>query len=127
MNDVSGGNFGIRYASTSGIVVVGNVIRNTTPLPSVNDAGSNTNAVVRRNIGWTTENFGIFTGSGNGSTTVYSFSHGLNVVPNSVNIDATSPQARANFDVSGGTNLITVTYPMAPGSGNLKLMWGAQA
>lgn len=69
-----------------------------------------------------TVKYGTLIASGNTSTTIYTISHGI-AVPVSPLVVADSPQARGTFDVSGGSGLITVTYPLAPASGNVILSW----
>ena len=64
-----------------------------------------------------------FLGSGNSSTTTYFLSHGLGAVPSTIAIAAGSPLARGTVDVSGNLSGITVTYPVAPASGDIKLYW----
>jgi hypothetical protein len=66
-----------------------------------------------------------FIGSGNNSTLLYTVSHGLGIAPNTMLVDAGSPQARGNFDVSGNASGIYVTYTSPPASGTVRLFWQA--
>ena len=67
----------------------------------------------------------LFTGSGDDITTLYTISHGLGVVPTGISMEAASPQARGNVDVSGNASGIFVTYTSPPTSGDVKLTWFA--
>ena len=77
------------------------------------------------------QNNGVFLGSGNDSTTVYTITHGLfsnPTVSGMVVITPGSKQARASgigFDVSGNASSLIVSYQFAPNSGSVKLHWQA--
>ena len=99
------------------------------PTYKISGAGAKTDGTKGyRRYDFYTTNEGVFLGSGNASTTVYTFAHGITNPPNSVTVTPMSPQARGSggFDVSGGAANITVTYANAPASGNVRLAWRAQ-
>jgi hypothetical protein len=67
-----------------------------------------------------------YTTSGNGVTNIFTIPHGLSVTPTGITVDAASPIARSgNFDVSGDTANIYLTYASAPASGLLRWQWVA--
>ena len=68
---------------------------------------------------------GLFAGSGNNVTTLYTLSHGLGTVPSTVLVNEASPQARGLYDVSGNASGLFVTYTSPPASGTVRLYWQA--
>ena len=66
-----------------------------------------------------------FLGSGNNTTLLYTISHGLGQVPTGISVDAASPQARGDIDLSGNASGIFVTYTSPPLSGDVRLSWVA--
>ena len=81
-----------------------------------------------RNIGYTTENDGVSTQSGDGTTTTFTIPHGLVAAPSKYEVTPLSSDARDKFDVSVDDTNITITYATAPASGtdNLKWYWKAE-
>jgi len=70
--------------------------------------------------------YGSFLGSGNAATTIYTVSHGI-INPVSWFVTPASPLARGDYDVSGASGQLMVTYPVAPASGDIRLVWGVFA
>jgi hypothetical protein len=71
---------------------------------------------------------GSFTGSGNGSTTVFNIAHGLDGTPTYWNVTAASSAAASiSYVTANATNLI-VNYGTAPpsGSNNITIKWQAR-
>ena len=66
---------------------------------------------------------GSFVGSGNGTNTIFTLSHGIGSVPPSIQVTPGSDLARGNIDVSGNASGIFVRYPVAPSSGTIRLYW----
>jgi len=92
----------------------------------ISDNGTNT--TYRKNYGFTTENGGTATFSGDGTTTTFTIPHGLASTPTKYYVTPASADARGDFHVTAdGTNL-TVTYSTAPPSGtdNVVLVWYAE-
>ena len=86
------------------------------------------NIRIKRNKGYTTENSGTATFSGDGSTTTFQIPHGLVSTPNYWSVTPASADACGDFYVTAdGTNL-TVTYTSAPpaGTDNIVLKWSAE-
>ena len=84
-----------------------------------------TNAVNLVTLGSGNVHAATFLGSGNNSTTLYTLSHGLLTTPTGISVDAASPQARGDIDVSGNASGIFVTYTSPPLSGDVRLTWVA--
>lgn len=74
-----------------------------------------------------TSNAGAATASGNGSTTAFSFNHGLTGTPNQAVVTAASSAAAGNFYVTSNSTQITVTYTSAPANGSNNLTWNWSA
>jgi hypothetical protein len=93
---------------------------------NIQKVGANT--VVKGNRGYTTENSGIATFSGNGTTTTFTFAHGLAGTPKMAVVTAGSSDAKGDFYVTYDATNITVTYATAPPSGtnNVVLNWYAE-
>jgi parallel beta-helix repeat protein len=97
-----------------------------------NTAGSLRNAgtgsVIKNNIGYVTENGGVATFSGDGSTKTFTIAHGLASTPTKVLVTAGSDAAKGDFYVTADATNITVTYATAPPSGtnNVVLNWYAE-
>ena len=83
---------------------------------------------VYQNIGYTTENSGTVSFSGDGTTTQFSIEHGLVSTPNKVQVTAMSEDASGDFYVTADATYIYVNYKTAPPSGtdNIKLSWSAE-
>jgi hypothetical protein len=100
--------------------VVGNKTAN------ISRVGANT--IVRRNIGYVTENSGTATFSGNGSQTQFTIAHGLAGTPKSWCVEAGSADAKGDKYVTADATNLTVTFAAAPPSGtnNVVLVWQAE-
>ena len=121
--------YGIRMKNTVNAIVKNNdVRRNTTSGISLT---VHSGTVIFGNLGYVTENKGIYLDSGNASTTLYSFPHGLDVSAESGSVAVTPLSRQAisgpGFIVSGGVTNISVTYLAAPVSGDVKLGWSVAA
>jgi parallel beta-helix repeat protein len=83
---------------------------------------------IRNNSGYTTENSGTATFSGDGSTTTFTIAHGLAGTPKMAIVTAGSNDAKGNFYVTYDNTNIYVTYATAPPSGtnNVVLRWYAE-
>jgi len=90
--------------------------------------GISSGAIVRRNIGYSTENSGAVTFSGDGSTTQFSIAHGLVSEPSKVQVTPMTEDAAGDFYVTKDSTNIYVNYLSAPpsGSNNVKLSWYAE-
>lgn len=68
---------------------------------------------------------GLHTTSASGSTTTFIISHGLGVVPGSIQITPATADAANPFYVAATTNNINVIYKSAPpaGTANIRLYW----
>lgn len=88
----------------------------------------NSIAYARDNLGFTTENGGVAEFTGDGSTTTFTISHGLDVEPSIVLVTPLTPAADADRDITwDGTN-ITITFSTAPPNGaTLRFSWYAAA
>jgi hypothetical protein len=95
----------------------------TTPI-----SNNGTNTVIKRNIGYVTENSGTATFSGDGSTTTFTIAHGLAGTPKSWRVEAGSADAKGDKYVTAGATNLTVTFATAPPSGtnNVVLVWQAE-
>ena len=73
------------------------------------------------------DNGGVSTQSGNGSTTAFTIAHGLYDTPNHATVTAGSSAAAAAYYVSWDSTNLTVTFLAAPANGtnNLLLAWRA--
>jgi len=82
----------------------------------------------RRNIGYVTENSGVATFSGDGTTTSFSWAHGLVSTPTKILVTPKSVDASGNFYVTADATNITITYITAPpaGTDNVVLSWYAE-
>jgi len=91
-------------------------------------AVSGANSVVKYNDGYVTENSGTATFSGDGSTTSFSWAHGLVGTPSVVVVTAASADAAGDFHVTADATNITITYAAAPAAGtdNVVLWWYAE-
>jgi hypothetical protein len=68
---------------------------------------------------------GVKSLSGDGTTKVFVFTHGVSPTPTTAFIQANSNDARGSYIVSVDSTNITVTYAFPPpsGSGNISLYW----
>jgi len=83
---------------------------------------------VRRNYGFTTENSGVATFSGDGSTTEFKIKHGLVSTPSKYGVSPLTPDADALRTITVDDTYITITFDTAPPSGtdNVKFGWWAE-
>lgn len=95
-------------------------------LGSVSVTDNPTNKTIDITVG-STSNRGISTQSGNGSTKVFTITHGSTTTPLLAFVQAQSPDALGSIVVTVDATNITVTYPFAPpnGSSNLSFVWRA--
>ena len=86
------------------------------------------NAPIKNVIGYTTENSGTATFSGDGSTTQFTIPHGLVAEPSKVQVTPMSADAAGDFYVTKDATNIYVNYKNAPASGtdNIVLSWYAE-
>ena len=105
--------------------VEGNDVRNNKVGGIYDYTGAN---VIKQNIGYTTENSGTATFSGDGTTTQFSIEHGLVSTPSKIQVTAMSEDASGDFYVTADATYIYVNYKTAPPSGtdNIKLSWSAE-
>jgi len=119
-------NYGVR--ESSGVdynIIEGNIFRNIpTPIYKV---GANT--IIRRNIGYVTENSGTATFIGDGTTTSFNIAHGLVSTPNYWSVEEVSSAAGA-AEISYATvssSSITVHFKSAPASSSTVIVsWYAE-
>jgi hypothetical protein len=123
-----------------GVTIKGNVFENPTP-PVLTPGG--TGLVIRGNIGYPTESYGIATFSGDGETKVFSVSsHGLAespsdrtrirayATPQSADAESASPVSAYPADLDGDGNYeglkIAFASPPPPGTNNVAVKWYAE-
>jgi len=84
--------------------------------------------VVRHNLGYPTENSGVATFSGDGSTTEFKIEHGLVSTPSKYVVSPLTPDADASRTITVDDTYITITFDTAPPSGtdNVKFGWWAE-
>jgi len=92
----------------------------------INKVGTNTK--IKNNIGYVTENSGTATFSGDGTTTAFTFAHGLATTPTHVEISPKSDDATGDWKWSADATNITITFMTAPASGtdNVVFSWRAE-
>ena len=95
----------------------------TTPI-----SGSASPMLIKHNIGYTTENGGIATFSGDGTTTQFNIAHGLVSTPSKILITPGSNDAKGTFYATADATYIYVNYATAPptGTNNVVLYWYAE-
>jgi len=78
--------------------------------------------------GYRTENSGVATFSGDGSTTEFKIEHGLAKAPSKYVVSPLTPDAHADKTISVDDTYIIITFSTAPPSGtdNLKFSWWAE-
>jgi len=83
---------------------------------------------IKRNTNYVTENEGIATFSGDGSTTTFNIPHGLADTPSKYGVSPLTPDADASRTITADVTNITITFDTAPPSGtdNLKFGWWAR-
>jgi len=79
--------------------------------------GNYTRRMIRRNIGYVTENGGVATFSGDGTTTQFKIAHGLASTPSKVIVTPASANASGSFYVTADSTYIYVNYSTAPPTG----------
>ncbi|RLF92637.1 hypothetical protein DRN52_07670, partial [Thermococci archaeon] len=86
------------------------------------------NSKEKLNFGYTTENSGTATFSGDGTTTQFSIAHGLISTPTKVLVTPMTADAASDFYVTADDTNIYINYKSAPPSGtdNLKFSWYAE-
>jgi len=89
---------------------------------------SGANNILRNNFGYTTENSGTATFSGDGTTTQFSIAHGLVSAPTKIQVTPMTADAASDFYVTADDTNIYINYKSAPPSGtdNLKFSWYAE-
>jgi len=119
--------YGIRYVDTDNLVIQHNDLRNNITT-GIQVGTGNLTTLVRRNLGYVTENSGSSSQSGNASTKVFNIAHGLAAVPTKYIVQPGSADAVGPpYLTADATNLI-VTFPTAPptGTSNLVFRWLAE-
>ena len=94
----------------------------------INGIGNYTRTMIKRNIGYTTENGGTVTFNGDGITTQFKIAHGLISTPSKVLVTPASSDATGSFYVTVDATYIYVNYTTAPlsGTNNVVLNWYAE-
>ena len=107
-------------------IIIDNDVANGGASANILDEGDNT--LIKRNLGYTTENSGTATFSGDGTTTQFSIAHGLVSEPSKVQVTPMTEDAAGDFYVTKDATNIYVNYLSAPpsGSNNVKLSWYAE-
>jgi len=84
--------------------------------------------IISHNIGYVTENEGVATFSGDGSTTVFNIAHGLVGTPTKYGVSPLTPDADADRTITADATNIIVTFSVAPptGTDNVKFGWWAK-
>jgi len=85
-------------------------------------------AEVHHNDGYVSENEGVATFSGDGSTTVFNIAHGLAGTPTKYGVSPLTPDADADRTITADATNIIVTFSVAPpaGTDNVKFGWWAK-
>ena len=107
------------------VAILDNYLLSATP---INIASYPTTLIIKRNVGYATENSGTATFSGDGSTAQFSIAHGLVSEPSKVQVTPMTEDAAGDFYVTKDSTNIYVNYLSAPpsGSNNVKLSWYAE-
>jgi len=117
---------GINIQDVSNLIITNNrfEVNVTNPITGT-PLGTN---IISNNLGYTTENSGTATFSGDGSTTQFKIEHGLVSTPSKVLVTPMSADAAGDFYVTADDTYIYVNYKSAPPSGtdNVKLNWCAE-
>jgi len=125
---ISGGS-GVTYATTvpTHVLVQQNDFIDASATVHADILAEPTN-IIRRNIGYTTENSCTATFSGDGTTTQFSIAHGLVSEPSKVQVTPMTEDAAGDFYVTKDATNIYVNYLSAPpsGSNNVELSWYAE-
>ena len=112
--------------STGNLIISNRAYGNTTADINIIESDN----TIKHNLGYVTENSGTETFSGDGSTTTFSFAHGLAGTPTHVEISATSADTRAAMPYSWSADAtnVTITFATAPASGtdNVTFSWKAE-
>jgi len=120
---------GIYLVSTVDYInIIRNNLRNWAGTKISIESGGNPNGKIKGNIGYTTENSGTATFSGDGSTTQFKIAHGLVSTPSKVLVTPMSEDASGDFYVTADNTYIYINYKTAPPSGtdNVKVSWYAE-
>jgi len=114
---------GIYFRGSHSIIQDNCLFANTTQADIVN-----TDGIVKDNVNYATENEGIATFSGDGSTTTFSIPHGLVSTPSKYGVSPLTPDADAPRTITVDATNITITFSTAPPSGtdNIKFGWWAR-
>jgi len=106
--------------------IIDNDVTNGGASFNIKDKGIDT--VIKRNLGYPTENSGTATFSGDGTTTQFSIAHGLVKAPTKVQVTPMTADAASDFYVTADDTNIYINYKSAPPSGtdNLKFSWYAE-
>jgi len=93
--------------------------------PSVIDEGT---SIWKNNPLYVTENSGVATFSGDGSTTTFRIEHGLVSTPSKYVVSPLTPDSDASRTITVDDTYITITFDTAPPSGtdNVKFGWWAE-
>ena len=88
----------------------------------------NPDVVIKDNFGYVTENDGVATFSGDGSTITFQIPHGLASTPSKYDVSPLTPDAHGSKTVTADDTYITITFDTAPPSGtdNIKFGWWAK-
>jgi len=114
------------YDNSDYIYIIGNTIEDNSSFNIESIVGEH--SVVKDNVGYTTENSGVATFSGDGTTTQFSIAHGLVSTPTKVLVTPMTADAASDFYVTADDTNIYINYLTAPASGtdNLKFSWYAE-
>jgi len=105
--------------------IMGNSVRANTA-GQIRKVGVNT--ICRCNDGYVTENEGVATFSGDGTTTVFNIAHGLAGTPTKYGVSPLTPDADADRTITVDASNIVVSFSVAPptGTDNVKFGWWAK-
>jgi len=114
------------YDNSDYIYIIGNTIEDNSSFNIESIVGEH--SVVKYNVGYTTENSGTATFSGDGTTTQFTIAHGLVSTPTKVLVTPMTADAASDFYVTADDTNIYINYKSAPPSGtdNLKFSWHAE-
>jgi len=104
-------------------VFIDNIVKDCKTPPCISTVG--VDDVIKGNKGYVTENSGVATFSGDGSTTEFKIEHGLVKAPSKYGVSPLTPDADAARTITVDDTYIIITFSSAPPSGtdNLKFGW----
>jgi parallel beta-helix repeat protein len=115
--------FGGTNPPSGNIVAFNDCEANTTS--QIVNASTNT---YRNNVGYVSDNKGLYMANGDGATTTFTFPHGLSATPVYVGVTPNHATVNGDFTVTFDATNIIVTFKVAPAivTNGVKLVWKAE-